>query len=109
MNQKIFILLIVALVSGCSSTSQLKNGVDSSGSPVCLTDCSEIPLAVEKYMATHDLITERDEIDYLLYRIQSSHRRFIRNGMESDGTAASQFLRWKIGWYERRYHEKIYT
>ncbi len=107
MNQTIFILLIIALFSGCAPTSPLKSGVDSLGNPVCLTDCREIPVAVEKFKRTHDLLTEENEIDYLFYRIRSSHDRFIRNGLEVDSPAAAEFLRWKIGWYEKHFGEKI--
>jgi len=107
MKQKIFIFSIFVFLLGCASAVQLKNGVDASGSPVCLTDCKEIPATLEKFKKTHDLTTEEDEIDYLFYRIRSSHYKFIRNGLEVDSAAAAEFLRWKIGWYEKHFNEKI--
>ncbi len=96
------------MISGCAYP-QLKQGIDLVGNPVCLTDCRDIPTAIEKFIKTHDLETEQDEIEYLIYRIQSSNKKFDRNGTIYDPPAAAQFLRWKIGWYQNRHHEKINT
>jgi len=109
MNQTIFAVSAIFLFSSCASVVGLKKGVDELGNPVCLTDCNEIPSVIENYIRTHDIITEEDEIDYLLYRIRTSRKKFIRNGTETDGLSAAQFLRWKIGWYERRFNSKIET
>ena|SRR3989338_102455 len=109
MKKKFFTLFITALLLGCAPVSPLKSGTDLLGKPVCLTDCQEIPGAIEKFKVTHDLLTEEDEIDYLFYRIRSSPNKFIRNGTEADSMAAAEFLRRKIRWYERRFGEKITT
>ena len=111
MNSKsfIFFILIIAM-TGCASTAiPLGNGTDLSGHPVCLTSCDQIPAVIEKYKIGHDLDTEESEIDYLFYRIRSSNVKFIRNGLEANGSSASEFLRWKIGWYEKAFGEKINT
>lgn len=97
---------ILITISGCAYT-QLNQGIDSAGNPICLTDCREIPTVIEKFKKIHDLETEQDEIDYLFYRITRSNKKFDRNGTIYDPFAAAQFLRWKIGWYQNRYHEKI--
>ena len=102
------LMLFVVIFSGCASTS-LKNGTNAGVDTVCLTDCNDIPNAIEQFTKTHTLRTERDELDYLFYRIRTSRRKFIRNGMEVESTAAAQFLRWKLGWYKRVYHEAILT
>jgi hypothetical protein len=99
---------MLIMTSGCAS-SQLNRGADSVGNSICLTDCKDIPAAIEKFKKTHDLETERDEIDYLFYRIRSSNKKFDRNGTIYDGPSAAQFLRWKIAWYKNRHHEMITT
>ena len=108
MFKSCFLIILALFISGCASAgSTLGRGVDSIGQPVCLTDCKQIPSQIEKYMKTHDLITEEDEIDYLMYRIRSSNDKFVRNGFEADSVSAVDFLRWKIRWYESHYSDKI--
>jgi hypothetical protein len=74
---------------------------------ICLTECTQVPSEIEKYTKMHPIKTERDEINYLLYRIRTSHVKFIRNGSEFDAAKAAAFLRWKIAWYQQRHGEKI--
>ena len=110
MFKSYFLIILALMTSGCiSSGSTLGNGTNSIGQPVCLSDCGQIPSVIEKYMKTHGLTTEEDEIDYLMYRIRFSNDKFIRNGLEVDSSSAADFLRWKIGWYEDRYKEKVIT
>ncbi len=102
-------LLILSFFFSFSAEAKLINGFTAEGAPVYLSDAPEIPKAVKKFQLTRELTTEEGKIDYILSRIRSSKIRFIRNGQETDGDAASQFIRWKIGWYEDHYHTKIKT
>ena len=109
---KTFSLLLTLLlaISGCATSGPtLQSGIDPAGNPICLTDCKEIPSAIDAYLKNHDLITEEDEIDYLFYRIRTSQRRFIRNGEEHDGGSAAQFLRWKIERHKQKFDDPIKT
>ena len=72
-----------------------------------MSDCSQIPSQIEKYMRTYRLATEEDEIDYLIYRISSSTNKFIRNGFETDSATAAEFLRWKLMRYQTHHDDKI--
>ena len=109
MSQKLFLWLTVGLLSGFVFIPVLKADSDPQATAVCLTNCKEIPSIIEKYMLTHDIITEEDEIDFLFYRIRSSQIRFIRNGEEFDGAAAAQFLRWKMERYQQKHDDPIKT
>ncbi len=103
-----FLILLALIISGCASTgSTFEAGLDSGGQPVCLTDCAQIPSAIAKYTKAHDLTTEEDEIDYLFYRIRFSNDKFIRNGLEVDSASAADYLRWKMGWFEKHHGKKI--
>jgi hypothetical protein len=110
MRYKLSVCISVMLIaiSGCAN-AKLNQGIDPVGNPVCLTDCKEIPIAIEKFKKIHSLKSERDELEYLFYRIRSSNEKFDRNGTIYDALAAFRFLRWKIAWYQNRYHERIST
>jgi hypothetical protein len=111
MNYKILFLicLVLGFSAGCASQQPLREGVDESGNPVCLSLCSEIPGTVKAFQSRHRLETEAGKINYLLDRVRSSGLQFDRNGTVFGAAEAARFLRWKIGWYEKKYREKIKT
>lgn len=93
----------------CLSASSFSRGMTNQSTPAYLSDKARILSAIQKFYATRDLTTEEGKIDYLLERIRNSKLAFIRNGMQTSGSDAAAFMRWKIGWYENRYHVKIKT
>ena len=101
--------VFVLSFSSHTAEAKLMNGVSGDGRPVFLSEPSEISRAIKKFKLMRDLTTEEGKIDYILSRVRSSQLKFIRNGMETDGDAAAQFMRWKIGWYEDKYKTKIKT
>ena|SRR3990167_897372 len=101
-------LIFLFALASCTTYSS-GNGIAPDGRPVCLTDCEGIPAAIEAFKQSHTLGSERDEIDYLLYRIRSSDAKLYRNGSTYNGSDAARFLRWKLGWWYKTYHEVIDT
>ena len=109
-RKTLFIIFLLASCFGCASQgTPLLEGVTLQGNPVCLANPEGIPDIVRKFFATRDLTTEEGKIDYLLERVRKSDFIFIRNKVEHDGRSAAEFLRWKMGRMERRYHVKIKT
>ena len=102
-------IVILSFFFGCVAEAKLMNGSDENGTAVYLSEPSDIPKAIKKFQLNRDLTTEEGKIDYILFRLRSSNLRFIRNGEETNGDNAAQFMRWKMGWYKDHHHTKIKT
>ena len=99
------VFLLVALTSCANpNAGPLLSGTSSLGLPVCFEDPSKIPTFFASYYATRDLTTEEGKIDYLIERVRSSNRTYIRNGVETGSDVAARFLRWKLNRL-RTYHK----
>lgn len=101
--------VLLLFFSAHAAEAKLLSGLSAEGKPVFLSEPSQIPRAIKKFEITRDLVTEEGKIDYILSWIRSAQLKFVRNGIETEGNAAVQFLRWKIGWYENKYNTKIKT
>jgi len=97
----IYSVLLGVLISGCATTTPLLKGRDLTGNLVCLTDCSDIPAAIDKYAAVYDLDYGEGRTDYLLTRVRSIRGHIIRNGESFSPTEALEYLRWKIDNHEK--------
>jgi len=103
-------LILILFCLGCASKqTPLLDGVNLEGAPLCLGEQAGIPAIVQKFYTSRDLTTEEGKIDYLLERIRTSDLIFVRNKVEYSGPQAAEFLRWKMGRMEKRYHIKINT
>lgn len=105
----LFLVVLLLLLQGAAGASSFDDAMDAGGERVCLTDCDEIQAAMDKFSETRSLKSEKDELEFMLYRIRSSGLRFDRNGQVYDSKDATSFLRWKIGWYASKHHEMIKT
>ena len=105
----LLLVVLMLFVFSFAAEAALMNGFAPDGTPVYLSDPSEIPRAIKKFEIRGDLTTEEGKIDYIISRIRTSQFKFIRNGTETQGDAAATFIRWKIGWYENHYHTKVTT
>ena len=103
----IYSVLLGFLISGCATTNPLLKGKDASGNIVCLTDCRDIPAAIDKYRAVYDLDYGEGRTDYLLTRVRVARGKFVRNGETFTPTEAIEYLRWKIGDHEKTYGESL--
>ena len=103
----IYSVFLGILISGCATSNPLRNGKDTLGNPVCLTDCSDIPAAIDKYRAVYDLDYGEGRTDYLLTRVRVARGKFVRNGESFTSTEAIEYLRWKIEHHGKTYGESL--
>jgi len=103
----IYSVLLGVLVSGCAITQPLLSGKDISGNLVCLTDCSDIPGAIEKFRVVYDLEGKEGQTDYLLTRVQATWGKFVRNGEVFTSLETLQYIRWKMADHKKTHNEGL--
>ncbi len=90
--------LIAGCVSGGPKTSSpILDGSDEAGNPVYFSGTqAQIIETLENYSKTYDISTLEGQIDYLLFRLQTTPYRLERNGAGHTPQEGAQFFRWKM-------------